>query len=287
MAGEFALYSLIASYWVNIPVRIIQYRTSRLQTHQTLGRTLYFIVSRLANRLLPTHILSNSQCALKYFVPKYQQLKGIHCEVIRNGIDCTKMNFPFDKNQLKKKLGISDGLKIIGHAGRGEWVKNYPCIIAVAEKVFEKRNDIYFLLCGKSAADIVNPLIQNKVWKDRIIMPGVRSDMFDVLRLLDLFIFPSWFEGQPNALLEAMCAGIPFVASNHESITEHIPEKYHHLLFDPTDSDAFAKEIFKQLDSPWTESAKKEMMYKMRDYCDPKVNFNRFIEIIVNSIGNR
>jgi len=64
---------------------------------------------------------------------------------------------------------------------------------------------------------------------------GYRDDVHRILRTFDVFYFPSYTEGQPNSLIEAMMAGLPFVASDIVPIRDTVPEHLHGQLVGPDD----------------------------------------------------
>lgn len=74
-------------------------------------------------------------------------------------------------------------------------------------------------------------------------MPGTRDDVRDLLEAMDLFALPSHWEGMPNALMEAMAAGRPVVASNVDAIPELVIDGVTGWLVPPGDPSALARTI--------------------------------------------
>jgi len=96
-------------------------------------------------------------------------------------------------------------------------------------------------LCGKNT-ETLTPEINQKI-KDQIHLLGYRKDIPRILKSFDLYFFPSITEGQPNALIEAMLAGLPIVASNISPIQEMLPNAMIASLHAPDDVVGFVKEI--------------------------------------------
>jgi glycosyltransferase involved in cell wall biosynthesis len=74
-------------------------------------------------------------------------------------------------------------------------------------------------------------------------MPGTRDDVRDILEAMDLFALPSHWEGMPNALMEAMAAGRPVVASNVDAIPDLVIDGITGWLVSPGDPNALARTI--------------------------------------------
>ena len=62
---------------------------------------------------------------------------------------------------------------------------------------------------------------------------------------MDVFVFPSFNEGQPNALIEAIIEGVPIIASNIATIKETVHVGMYKVLFEPSDKKSFLKEVLK------------------------------------------
>jgi glycosyltransferase involved in cell wall biosynthesis len=85
---------------------------------------------------------------------------------------------------------------------------------------------------------------------EHILLTGRRSDIPDILSLLDVFILPSLAEGLGRSMLEAMAAGRPIVATTVGGIPEAIEHDKSGILVPPDDSRALAHAIALLLDNP-------------------------------------
>ena len=85
---------------------------------------------------------------------------------------------------------------------------------------------------------------------DQVRMPGSRNDISDILPAIDLFALPSHWEGMPNALMEAMAAGRPVVASNIDGIRELVVHGETGWLTPPGASDSLAQTMIEALADP-------------------------------------
>jgi glycosyltransferase involved in cell wall biosynthesis len=79
---------------------------------------------------------------------------------------------------------------------------------------------------------------------------GVREDIPALIAHADLFVFPSLWEGQGNALLEAMAVGVPIVATDIPSTRETVTDGEHALLVPPGDAAALSAAVNRVLADP-------------------------------------
>ena len=114
---------------------------------------------------------------------------------------------------MREELGI-EGKKVIGHVGRFNPQKNHEFLIDIFNEVYKKDNNTVLLLVGDG---YLKEKIEDKVKKlgleDSVRFLGVREDIPELLQAMDLFLFPSLFEGLPVVLVEAQAAGLKCVTS--------------------------------------------------------------------------
>jgi glycosyltransferase involved in cell wall biosynthesis len=80
---------------------------------------------------------------------------------------------------------------------------------------------------------------------DRVHLLGRRDDVASLLKAADLFVFPSYTEGLPNAVLEAMAAGLPVVTTDVPGCRDLIVHERNGLLVPARDSDALAQSMMR------------------------------------------
>ena len=230
--GNFAGLPLWVAKMAKTKQRITFFRGSTNHFKETFLKKLY---NSFVNKLVlsySTRILSNSETAFDNFFPHVK--RDDRFKVIYNGIDVS--SFPqTSQMSLKKEFGFKDTDFIIGHTGRCNEAKNHDTIMAVAEVLCKRYENIHFVLIGKGVIEKYGEFICSKGLNRQIHCLGYRNDVLRVLPLFDVFYFPSITEGQPNALIEAMLSGIPIVASDIPPIKETVPECLHPLLLPSCD----------------------------------------------------
>lgn len=140
--------------------------------------------------------------------------------MVPNAIDAVKFEFNQTKReQVRHDLGV-DNKYVIGHVGRLTEPKNHDFLIDVFYKMKANRNDLVLLLVGDGN---LRNSIENKIEKlginDSVVLVGSRSNTYDYYQAMDLFVFPSLWEGLGIAVIEAQAAGLYCVVS------ERIPEE--------------------------------------------------------------
>lgn len=139
-------------------------------------------------------------------VPVAKRLR-LPYHVIHNGVDIAK----FDRFAPAVDLAKKSKQIFVGYVGRLESVKGYDDFLAVAQQLAPDYPQVTFFFVGSTEGK--EELVQTSSTK-QIRFLGHRSDVPAVLKRFDIFVLPSYSEGLPNALMEAMAAGCATVASN-------------------------------------------------------------------------
>lgn len=163
------------------------------------------LLRRLAGRRA-TAIVANSDFGIEYWSPG---TNGQLHAVIRNAVD-------FDAvDATEPAAGIPPGARLIVYVGRLSAEKNLETIVPAVVPILAERKDVFFVLCGKGPLEpMVRAMIAKSGVADRIVMRGFVPDAERWLRRADLLIFLSWYEGNPNAVVEALAHGTPVVLSD-------------------------------------------------------------------------
>lgn len=232
--GNFAAIPLLLAKLANVKIRVAFYRGSTNRFKESWPRLIYNHLSKVLVEYSASSILSNSLAALNYFFPRRKRsVKKF--QVVYNGIDSNQ--FCSEERNFREQLSIPKQAFVIGHVGRFDIAKNHDTIIKVALSLCSSNPSIYFVLCGKGVDENLKEKVLQAGLGSQIKLLGYRSDVSVVLNTLDAFYFPSITEGQPNALIEAMVMGLPFVASNIAPILETVPGSLHNQLVTSKDVD--------------------------------------------------
>lgn len=137
-------------------------------------------------------------------------------KVLNNAINARDYTFNINiRNDKRKEFGISDDSILVGHVGRFFPQKNHEFLIDIFNQFHKYHPNSYLMLVGEGE---LKTSIQDKVrtlgLEDNVIFTGLRSDVNDLLQAMDIFLFPSLYEGLPVSIIEAQAAGLSCLISN-------------------------------------------------------------------------
>lgn len=176
---------------------------------QLLHRICMFMPRYFANiRIAP------STEAAEFMFGKNCIKKGV-AQIVHNGIDFDYYKYDENaRNVIRREFGIENCF-VIGHVGRFNKQKNHNFLIDVFFELQKKRDDARLLLVGKGELEAeIRKKCESLDIIDKVIFTGVRSDLPSLYSAMDVFLFPSLYEGMPNALIEAQACGLPCIVSD-------------------------------------------------------------------------
>lgn len=161
-----------------------------------------------------THFLACSEAAAEWLYGK--AWASSRAEVFHNAIDLAPFaGLPDGRDEARKKLKLPPDGFLVAHVGRFDVQKNHGFLIGVFEALLAQRPDAHLLLVGEGVLrDRIGEDVQDKNIQHRVHFLGVRSDVPEILKAVDAFVFPSLFEGLGIVLIEAQAAGTPSIASD-------------------------------------------------------------------------
>lgn len=141
--------------------------------------------------------------------------------IINNAIDSEVFKYDINiRKKIRRELNLEDKF-VIGHIGRFHPQKNHDFLIDVFNEVYKKNKKAILILIGEGE---LKTSIEEKVKKlkldNNVFFAGTRSDISDLFQGMDVFVFPSLYEGLPLTLIEAQASGIPCIIS--ENITKDV-----------------------------------------------------------------
>lgn len=141
--------------------------------------------------------------------------------VLSNAIDIESYRYNVNiRKEKRTELGLSNEL-VIGHVGRvAPPQKNHPFLIEAFAQVKKQNNNAVLLLAGADETPLLADLSKKFGVYDSIRFLGSRTDVRELLQAFDVFVFPSFWEGLPVAVVEAQAAGLPVIMS--DSITDEV-----------------------------------------------------------------
>ena len=185
-------------------------------------------------------------------------------EAVKTGIEVEKsghetsgkmLSVP-ERTVIEKLIGrrLSSETKVLVTIGELSQRKNHRLLVDMMEEL--KDLDLILLIGGDGAEyDKLKKQIMEKGLENRVFLPGYVQEVKQLLSDADCYVFPSYQEGLPVGIMEAMAAGLPVVAANIRGVTDLIEHGQGGYLvhgFDPVD---FAVKIRRMFTEKYGKSA--------------------------------
>jgi glycosyltransferase involved in cell wall biosynthesis len=157
---------------------------------------------------------------------------------------------------LRVELGLATADRLLVSVGNLYPVKGHVHLIDALARLAGDHPALHLAICGRGELrDALASRAREHGLEDRVHLLGLRSDVAAVLAAADIFVLPSLSEGLPLALLEAMFAGRPIVASDVGDVRLGLAQGTAGLLVEPADPGALAAALDRLLHDP--EEAKR------------------------------
>ncbi len=171
---------------------------------------------------------------------------------IVNGFN-TEVFHPRDRVAMRARLGIAGDVRLIAYVGRFVEAKGLHELLQAFEAMSNAQPDLRLALIGDGVmrAELVERVRAGSL-AGRVLMPGglEPSDVAAWLCAADLLTLPSWSEGYPNVVVEALACGIPVVATDVGG-TREIIDAQSGLLIPARDARALQAALERALATSW------------------------------------
>ena len=185
--------------------------------------------------------------------PKYSD----KIRVIVNGVDVDRFNITVERNRLRADWGLSPDNFVIVTVANFRRVKNHACLIRALNLLYTSHPQIRLLLVGQgfpqdeeNSEVQVRDLINMYGLQEKVVFTGFQNDIPSMLKISDVFCLPSFSEGLPVGVLEAMAAKIPVVGSDVKGINEIVSQDDTGLLFSSNDENSLAHALERLIKDP-------------------------------------
>ena len=216
----------------------------------------------------------------------HKLVKEENTYVIKNGIDVAHF-IPLGKSEsMLNKLGISKENIVIGNISRFDFQKNQRMILKIAKEIISKSDKVKFLFVGDGKY-MKECMFMAKEYgiMENVIFTGEIKEVERYYPLIDLFVFPSLWEGFSITLIEAMSCGKFIIASDIPQNKELIKDGTNGILFNTNDEKDLLAKIMRAIGD---EELRSELaMQALKDSRNFKEdNMTREIEKIYSNLSN-
>jgi glycosyltransferase involved in cell wall biosynthesis len=224
-----AIVGRIAAWLSRVP--LVVYTAHGFYFHDEMSsskRAFFVALERLAGHLTSILFTQSGEDARVAVIEKIMPKDRVF--EIGNGVDVSRFNpkAGLVGNSIRSNFGIADDNFVVGMIGRQVKEKGILELLEVARFLISKYDDISFVIVGHRlnsdhAEAVETEIIEAKeALGERLILTGMRSDIPQLLASMDLFTLPSWREGMPRTIIEAMMMSLPIVATDIRGSREEV-----------------------------------------------------------------
>ena len=242
MPEDTGIYVILALLGTGIPVYISERNNPWVMPDVKVTRFLRKVAYPFA-----TGLIFQTEMAKSFFSPKVQK-KGI---VLQNPVDAARIPEPYAGKREKRFVAV----------GRLEPQKNFTLLIKAFAEFNKEEPDYKLTIYGEGRErEKLEKLISGLNLENSVELPGRDKDVLNKINSAAGFILSSDYEGMPNALIEAMCMGMPVISTDCPSggPRELIENQETGILIPVGDEDALVDALFSIIDVTLAEKMSKK-----------------------------
>lgn len=219
----------VAAYLAGVPIRIASERNVEIER----GRLANLLDRMLAS--VTDRVVVNAT-AIRDHLITVEGIDSARIEVIHNGVPASQALLEPDLRTARRELGIEKFEYVVAFIGRLVPQKNPGLFLEMAQAVLQSGLKCGFVLVGDGPMRIrLREQAHNLGIEESIRFIGVRNDVPRILRVVNLLVLTSDWEGQPNVILEALAAGVPAVATKVGGVSELLTDGITGYVVPPRD----------------------------------------------------
>ena len=220
-----SLIARLAAYLAKVPCVI--YTAHGFYFHENMNKFKYYIFVFLEiifgkfTNLLFTQSLEDAESAVRLRIMSKDKTF-----TIGNGVNLkrfSRTNLTFNKD-----FDFPQNAYVVGMIGRLVKEKGVLEFLEAAKLVSKKNSNIHFMLVGSRLESDHSQAVDDKIKTcksdlgKRLILTGLRNDIPELLSQMNSFCLPSWREGMPRTIIEAMAMQIPVIATDIRGSREEV-----------------------------------------------------------------
>mgnify|MGYP005839577415 CR=1 FL=1 len=244
----------VAAHLADVP--IIIYTAHGFYFHENMSSVLYFMtfwIEKLLARYSTNWLFLQSKDDDLLARNRHFLKNAANIVWIGNGVNPKEFGISVNRESIRSKLGVGEAEIAIGYIGRVVREKGIVELIKALSMITDKNKNVKLIIIGgtlesdrdKVTANEINEIIKRVGLKNHVLFLGFRNDIPELLSAIDIFVLPSYREGFPRSIIEAMMSGKPVIATNIRGCREEVVHGETGLIVEPKDVHGLADALEK------------------------------------------
>jgi glycosyltransferase involved in cell wall biosynthesis len=232
-----SLWGRLAAVLARVPIKVVTEHNI-----DTWRRGWHFLADRVLARFTDHFIFVSRE--VESFYRRRLSLPEDRCQVVHNGIDVKPLLETIDRSRVREQMGLPVAATVAGVIGRLDERKGHRYFLEAMKKLALQEPQLYGLVVGEGRER--DALLAQRAalgLQERVPIVGYWPSLPEALAAIDVFVLPSLMEGHPLAILEAMAASKPVVATSVGGNGEAVQHGRTGLLVPARDPDALGQAI--------------------------------------------
>lgn len=208
----------------------------------------------IINRLLASStalLIANSKSGLDRAINR-KETKPETSQVIHNGIAIDPYRGNSQESDIKTELGFMENQSVVGIIGRICEQKDQENFFQAMKIVNEKMPDVGFICVGGGKGlEELKAFVKDLGIHSATVFTGVRDDVPAILKIMDILVLSSRWEGLPNVIMEAMASSLPVISTHVGGVPEIVQDGITGLLVPPENPSEIASAVMRLLRDPF------------------------------------
>lgn len=202
---------LFLAWLCGVKTRIVHSHNAR---EMFAPKPLKKIFTKIMQKIIDAFATEKVACSRKAGLALYGENSKFR--IVNNGIDTNKFQYNIEiRNKKREEFSIKNNF-VVGHIGRFDEQKNHTFLIDIFYEITKYKENARLLLIGEGPLleDKIKEKVKNLKIEEKVNFLGVRNDVNEIYQAMDVFLFPSKYEGLGIVAIEAQCSGLPCFISD-------------------------------------------------------------------------
>jgi glycosyltransferase involved in cell wall biosynthesis len=201
------------------------------------------ITSRFTYSILPHRVVTVSERVRQYLVNE-EGIRPGRVAAVPTGVNLEMFDPDKNAGMLRAELNLADNVPLVGMVAIFRIKKGHHILLEAVPHILKEIPDTVFVLAGNGPTlDKIKSMVKEMDLEKHILFPGLRPDVPDILKSIDIFVLPTLQEALGTSILEAMAMEKPVVSSRVDGVPEIVKEGITGLLVEPDNPETLAKAI--------------------------------------------